>query len=239
MPVKEKPIFDEAHQWDEIVKGETVRCYQWGEGRPILLVHGWMGRATQFRKLIVQLNNMGYACYAFDGIGHGRSTGKKTSILDFADVVELFYEKYGKFDAVVGHSLGGVAVLYARTKFELTDRVITLASPAIGRAIVEEYGARVNANLDHFPSTNKYIKDAYGRNFEDYTAEFIVRKLGSEVDHTHFHDLEDQQATFHHAEAIVRNRPETKLITTQGLGHNRILKDDDVIKQVIALITSD
>lgn len=226
----------DAEQWDEKVNGETVRCYKWGEGQPILLVHGWMGRAGQFRNLIVQLNNMGFACYSFDGIAHGQSTGKQSSILDFADIVELLTEKYGPFRAVIGHSLGGVAVLYARTKFELSNTIITLASPSKGREIVEEFARRINGRKAYYESVSEYIFNKYDREFSDYTAEYIVRQLGDEVEHVHFHDREDQQAAFSHAEAIVSNRPTTKLIETRGLGHNRILKDEEVIKAIIDIV---
>ena len=48
------------------------------------------------------------------------------------------------------------------------------------------------------------------------------------------HDRDDREVPYASADRIVRAWPDATLVTTEGLGHRRILRDASVIERVVA-----
>src|SRR5690606_37822905 len=62
---------------------------RWGrEGPLVLALHGWEGRAAQFRTLAARLVPMGYRVLALDAPAHGRSPGREADPVVFADALQ-------------------------------------------------------------------------------------------------------------------------------------------------------
>jgi pimeloyl-ACP methyl ester carboxylesterase len=53
-----------------------------------------------------------------------------------------------------------------------------------------------------------------------------------------FHDREDWEVPSHHSEVIARAWPGSRLVLTEGLGHRRILQDEQVIAQAVVFLQS-
>ncbi|MDH5382837.1 MAG: hypothetical protein OEW75_18420, partial [Cyclobacteriaceae bacterium] len=47
-PKRESVVLNNAERFSEAINGKKVACYKWGEGTPVIMVHGWSGRGTQF-----------------------------------------------------------------------------------------------------------------------------------------------------------------------------------------------
>ena len=76
-PPRELGVADKANKFTFEVQGYTIQGYEWGKGdKTIMLLHGWSGRATQWREFIGPLNKNGYKVVAIDGPGHGGVLGK-------------------------------------------------------------------------------------------------------------------------------------------------------------------
>jgi alpha-beta hydrolase superfamily lysophospholipase len=83
---------------EEIVaNGLKIQTYRWGDStKPyVLMMHGWAGRATQFRKFIPELVAAGYQVVGFDGPAHGKSSGKRTTILEFETALKMVISRVG------------------------------------------------------------------------------------------------------------------------------------------------
>ena len=86
----------------------------------LCLVHGLGEHSSRYRHWAEKLTDAGYALFAFDLRGHGRSAGKRGHAPSFdhhaGDINQLleqaasFYEGLPLF--IYGHSLGGLLVLY-------------------------------------------------------------------------------------------------------------------------------
>jgi pimeloyl-ACP methyl ester carboxylesterase len=50
------------------------------------------------------------------------------------------------------------------------------------------------------------------------------------------HDVGDRQTAYADARALAETLPDARLVTTEGLGHRRILRDPEVIAAVTAFI---
>ncbi|MEM7107585.1 MAG: alpha/beta hydrolase [Bacteroidota bacterium] len=237
VPQAERDIAANAERLPLEFGHKRIQVYKWGQGSPVLFVHGWMGRATQFHKFIPVFNQAGYSVIAFDSTGHGLSEGHRSHILEFAGIIKLLYEKYGRFKMVVGHSLGGVASLHAIKDFQVTERLTMIASPAIAQEIVDEFRKKIGASKKCVPYFEKYIFETFGKRFEQYSASNIV----SEVKNTallFIYDRNDREVSMKNPEIMQENCPEAKLIVTKGLGHNRILKDNEVIASTLEFLRS-
>ena len=110
--------------------GEEVAIYRWnGPGPKVLLSHGWNSSALKLYPLVEALREQGYEVWAFDHLGHGKSSGRRASLPRFARVLESVQENYGPFDAAIGHSMGGLALAVTRHRRQLSLPLVLLAPP--------------------------------------------------------------------------------------------------------------
>jgi hypothetical protein len=118
-PIKELETESLASTFQIDLEGKAIQGYEWGEAaKPyVLVIHGWAGRATQFRKFIPVFNNNGYNVIGFDGPAHGRSEGKKTNLFEFEAVLKKIIEQKGMPVAIIAHSFGGGAALYGNNEW--------------------------------------------------------------------------------------------------------------------------
>ena len=125
------------------VKGRRMRAFVGGNGRPIVLVHGLGGSATNWVELAPLLAR-GHRVIAPDLPGHGRSEplAAVAGLDAFADRIAAVIVEEGAAPApVVGHSLGGlVALRIALRHPELVSSLVLAGSAglSIGKPLLRE-----------------------------------------------------------------------------------------------------
>ncbi|MDF1568305.1 MAG: bifunctional alpha/beta hydrolase/OsmC family protein [Spirochaetaceae bacterium] len=91
---------------------------------------------VSLRRLSQSLTGYGLGVMSFDftGLGHSEGdfadTGFTTQVSDLLDAASWLKENYGELLLLVGHSLGGTAVLYASRDLPLVKGVVTIGSPS-------------------------------------------------------------------------------------------------------------
>ena len=236
VPDKEKVLERQADKFDLYVGRKRIQCYSWGEGPTVLVVHGWAGRATQFRKIISALVNDGFRVIGFDGPAHGHSEGRSTNIMEFAAVLTKLYETIGKPVAIIAHSFGGGAVLYAAMKGLEVEKLINVASPSIGDEIIATYLKTIKGSPATATSFKAYIEKTTGKPFEHFTALHFITRLPRKVELLLIHDEDDPEVPLNHALEMIIKYPAATLYRTQGLGHTRILRGEAVISKCLSFI---
>jgi esterase/lipase len=237
LPYGEVEAADKASKYQIQFEGKAVQVYEWGVGKPVLMVHGWMGRATQFRKFISSFNAAGYKVVSFDATGHGKSDGKKSHIMEFADIAELLAKRYNGFEMIIGHSLGGVAAMHSIVNGAETNKLIMISSPTIGSEIVKEFRKKIKATEDMVPYFESYVKRKFGKNFKEYSAEYIIDQM-KPIDLLLIYDKDDREVSHVHPEVLIKKYPSAQFINTEGLGHTRILKDEIVIEKSLSYLVN-
>jgi pimeloyl-ACP methyl ester carboxylesterase len=217
--------------------GKKIQCYRWGESdKYVLVVHGWAGRATQFRRFIKPLNKAGYTVLGFDGPAHGKSGGRSTNIREFEDVLKKICELQGMPEAIISHSFGGAAVLFAAKNELPVKKVINVASPVIGDKIIDTYLRAIGGTEKTKLFFKQYVSEKYGQPFDAYTVAGFIHQLGRPVEVLLVHDEDDRDVSMDHPLELIRLYPSARLLKTKGLGHTRILKDNRVIEEIVTFI---
>ncbi|MEM9857298.1 MAG: alpha/beta hydrolase [Bacteroidota bacterium] len=231
----EEEAYRSAKKSRLIFENKRIQTYEWGEGKPVLFVHGWMGRATQFHKFIKPFNLAGFKVVSFDSLGHGASEGNQSHLMKFAGIVKQLADQYEGFEMIVGHSLGGVASLHAIKDFKVSDKLVMVASPAIAQEIVDEFRKKIGASKNCEDYFQKYIYAKYGKRFEEYSASYIVSEV-TDAQLFLIYDENDREVSIKSSQVMSQKSPDAKLMITQGLGHNRILRDNEVITSSLAFL---
>lgn len=236
VPEGEAQMAELATKYQIDFQGKKIQVYEWGEGKPVLFVHGWMGRATQFRNFYPAFANAGYKVVSFDSTGHGKSEGSSSHLMEFVGIIERLQQNYRQFEMIVGHSLGGVASFHAALN-GITDRLVMISSPTVGAYITEEFRKKLRASSKMVNYFNEHIERKYGRSFESYSVSYNINKLNN-VDLLLIHDEDDKEVDIFNAELIKHKYPSAKLITTSGNGHTRILKNEMVVNEVLGFVSN-
>jgi len=109
-PRHEAEWLADAREFTVPFGNRKLSAWMWGEGpRTALLVHGWAGRGSQLGAFAAPLVAEGFRVVTFDGPGHGRSPGKRSSLPEMANAVAAILRDLGGADLVVAHSLGAAA----------------------------------------------------------------------------------------------------------------------------------
>jgi hypothetical protein len=238
-PEKERKAETFSEKFSFEIENKKVQAYRWGNSpRYVLVVHGWAGRGTQFRRFVKPLLAAEYSVIGFDAPAHGNSEGKRTTILEFEQVLKKIYELKGQPDAILAHSFGGGAALYSALNGLPIKKLINIASPTIGDDIIKSFLKAVNASQGTAAFFKDFIMKTYGKPFDEYTALHFIKHLPTPIDLLLIHDADDKEVELKHAEALVKIYPHARLIRTEGLGHTRILKDNAVIRASVTFISS-
>lgn len=223
--------------------GETLRldggrlaAHRFGEGRPVVLMHGWEGRGLQLGAFVAPLVDRGFSVIAPDAPGHGDSEGARATLRDFADTLHAVQERVGPFAGLVAHSFGGAAATLAMTEGLRADAAVFVGSPSSMTARVREFLGLVGLPDALAPLLEDRVGEVVGRHPRDVE----VRTLGAEIETPLLvvHDEEDREVSFACAADYAEAFADARLLATRGLGHRRILRDPVVVERAAAFVAA-
>jgi pimeloyl-ACP methyl ester carboxylesterase len=123
-----------------IINSGLVHYEALGRGKPLVLLHGWLGSWRYWVPAMEELS-VKYRVYALDLWGFGDSDRRNGSynIESYVRLLDAFIENLGILNIplpVVGHALGGVvALLWAAQNPQRVDRVMAVSLPLVGTSI--------------------------------------------------------------------------------------------------------
>lgn len=102
------------------VNGAKIYFEEYGQGEPLVLLHGFGRTLADWKSLIPEFSK-NYHVIAWDMRGHGRSTNPDTSKVFLhataaSDLLALLEKLNLKTVKAMGHSSGGIVILYAASK---------------------------------------------------------------------------------------------------------------------------
>ncbi|MFC8172680.1 alpha/beta fold hydrolase [Streptomyces sp. NPDC057325] len=224
------------------VRGKDVVTYAWGDGRrPVLLVHGWSSRASRFGALAEALLARGYSPVAFDAPGHGDSPGRASNIVEYREVIRELHARHGDFDAVVAHSFGVLASLFALRDGVRTARFAGLGAVGSFAFLTEGFRDRLGVDERVVRALRAHVERRVAPGepgiWHRFEADHAPERLGAPL--LLLHDEDDDMVPPAQSRLLVRAHGDrARLVVTRGLGHRRILKDPDVVARTVEFVTA-
>ncbi len=218
---------------------KKVVVYEYGNcSKKILLVHGWSGRGTQLYKIADELLKNNYSTVSFDAPAHGKSESKNTIMVEFIESILEIDRKFGPFDAVIGHSLGGMALMNALNSGLKTNKIVTIGSANVVLDIFIDFVKKIEMNPKQVELLRLYFEKKYNKTMDSLSSYNNVSKI--EIPILVIHDENDDEIPVADAREISKYfNPEVsrgKLMITKGLGHRKILGDENVINEIINFV---
>ena len=219
------------------VDGRSIATYAWGDPAEqpyVLFAHGWSSHGTRFLPWVAHLRAAGYAVVAFDQPAHGRSSGERSTLPEFACTLFAVVQHFGPATGIVGHSLGGAAVAVALARGLRADRAILLAPAADPVDATLRFGRLLRLPERVCRRMIARFEATVGIAFDDLQAHRNAPWIDCPA--LVVHDLEDREVPWHEGERYARFWPDARLVNTRGLGHNRIVEDAGVIAAGLAFL---
>ncbi len=220
--------------------GRTVAVETWGAGDPVYLVHGWGGWRGQLGAFVAPLVDAGRRVVGFDAPSHGESgpgalgRGRGTAV-EMAEALAAVARRHGAPGAVVAHSLGCTTTALALADGMPAGRLALVAPSADVVAMTGQlartlgYGVRTRRRFD------VRFEELAGRPLAD----FDLTRTPAAAPTLVVHDRHDKEVPYAESVRIAEAWPAATLMTTEGLGHQRILRDPAVVARVTDFVTGD
>jgi len=219
------------------LNGRDIVTYTWGDGPTILLAHSWGGRGTQMAAFVEPLTQAGYRVVSFDGPAHGGSSGKQTDMMEFAAAIKAVADANGPIHAVIGHSFGAANTLLAMRDLGLaTEKVVMIGCFAHGTWVIGTFGALLRMPDQIVEKMRRLLEERYGGRLQWDSLSLVKMAQDVKVPILLVHDTDDREVPYAHALAIHAAAPTSRLKTTKGYGHRRILRDIEVIHEIVAFV---
>lgn len=223
--------------------GRDLAVESWGAGPVVYLVHGWGGWRGQLGRFVEPLTDAGFRVVGFDAPSHGDSEAGvmgagKGNGLEFGRALAAVAEVHGPAAAVVAHSFGCATSTVAISDGLRVGKLI-FVGPSVDPtsylgAVGDIFGFRTRIRDFLF----QRIERLAGRPLSDFDPSTLAARTGDPLPPTLIvHDRRDKEVPYAEGERLDAAWPNATLITTDGLGHQRILRDDDVIKQAVAFLS--
>lgn len=153
-----------------------------GEGKPLLIIHGYLGMSDNWKTLAGQYVAAGFQTHALDMRNHGKSFHSDEFTYDVMvqDLVEYInYHNLQKVD-IIGHSMGGKAAMFFAVKHpELINKLVVAdISPKYYKPHHHEIMDGLNA-VDFSVSTDRTAVEAVlEKHVPDYgTRQFLMKNV--------------------------------------------------------------
>ena len=155
-----------------IIKNLEINYKILGEGRPLLILHGWGSRSDNWQRVGELLAEKGIKVIIPDLPGFGKSDRSKKvwSLDDYCDFVQEFIKNLGleKF-SLLGHSFGGSLSIKLSLRFpEKIDRLYLVSAACFRRKSIKKRILFVIAKIFKIFSFIPFLRKAFYK--------FIVRK---------------------------------------------------------------
>jgi len=220
----------------EEVNGLQLQSYRWpGDKETVLLLHGWESNSFRWRNLIGFLQKEGYNIIAFDAPAHGKSSGKVFNVPLYTECArQIILEHRPSY--LIAHSIGGLAAIYHQFKYKdkKIDKLVSIGAPEGLPLLMDHYEKILKYNQRVVNAIDDHVEDSFGFRIKEFSAPQFVKHIATKG--LLIHDKLDRVAPFSASEKAHANWKNSRLITTEGLGHS--LHQDEVNVHILDFLKS-
>ena len=224
-----------------LVKGEVMskegmlKTYQLGSGPVWVLAHGWSGSSSQFYPLMEHIASKGFTALAYDHPAHGQSEGVYGHIPAFVQGLEAILDSVDEVAGLVAHSMGTASSIECHHQ-KLVDKPFLLIAPVLDY-LDNLFGsvARSGYSMRLFNAVVSEIEEQYRYPIQsvDPYNKLKLRNAQTII----VHDEGDKFTKFSVSKQAAEEIENVTLVATQGQGHGRVMKCDEVFASFDELTT--
>ena len=223
-------------------EGLAIVGYGWTptapNGKKVMILHGFSSNAYKFEHYVPLLLQLGYEVLAFDAPGHGDSEGKIVNALVYKRFICQVDEVENGIDAFIAHSFGGLALSLAMQDLpEAANKKMVLIAPATETTTALGWFYKMlQVQPDLQAAIEAYIISMAGKPISYFSVTHSLTVIDTPC--LWIHDKNDSICPFSDTlQAQTSAKPHQEFFITEGLGHNKVYRDQGVMKKISAYLT--
>lgn len=225
---------ERARPFTVSVEGQRIAGWTWGHGPVVYLVHGWGSRGGRLTAYVGPLVAAGFQVVTYDGLGHGASNGRMSSMPQLARTLRAVVAAMGPARGVIAHSLGASATTLAMDWGLDVPRAVFVAPAAdpVGFTLrwASMIGMRPEVLAQMKASSERRLRFAW----DDLDVRAMARRRATSL--LIVHDAGDPVVPWSDGAAIAEAWPDSRLVTTQHLGHSEVVRAPAVVAQAVEFL---
>jgi len=221
--------------------GNTIRGHRWlphqassATLKKILIAHGFESSSRNFEQYIHGFLKKGYEVLAFDAPAHGQSGGRRITLPGYIRMLGTVLQQYGPIDGYMGHSFGGLALtmLLESLPQHPTTRIVLIAPACEAQRAVDSFFQLLRLNETVRPPFDAIGLEMTGHPFSWFSIRRAMQNIQSPV--LWLQDEDDKITPLVDAMEVREDgHANIEFVITKGLGHRRIYRDPEVMRQVV------
>lgn len=238
---KEPIIFHKALRQTLDFEGLQIKGFLWmpeqSNGKKVLIVHGFSSYGYKFEKYILPLLKQGYEVLIFDAPAHGLSEGNMINALIYKRFLQTLENQFGPIFGFIAHSLGGLATsLLTEELNNNSNRKFVLIAPATEtRSAVNGFYKMFRIKEPIQKEFEQLILEMTGKPMDHFSVSRVIQKIETPV--LWIHDKKDTICPYIDTLPLQSTHlPYVRFYITEGLGHNKIYRDKEVISTVMQFL---
>jgi pimeloyl-ACP methyl ester carboxylesterase len=208
--------------------------YHWkGEGKTVLLNHGWESNAWRWKHLIEPLQKKGFNIIAIDAPAHGASDGTLFTAVKYSRVIKTTIDLYEPA-IVISHSVGAMATVYqeAQEVHDCIKKLILLGGPNSLEVIMRNYQTMTGFNDKVYDNLNDLLKKTFGMKIEEFNTSAFAKAI--KVPTLLIHNRDDMIVPFKSVEQIAEAMPDATIFEASTGGHS--LHTVEVVGRIVEFL---
>lgn len=207
-------------------------------GPVVLLAHGWGGHAGQMLALADILQAQGLRPVLLEMPAHGRSAGSTSNLPQFARALDYavarLRQEGHQIHALVAHSLAANAGAYAASRGLPVGKLVLLAPPASPYEYTRLFAHVFGLHEATRAAMQRRIEAREGILMPQFEPAAVGPRIAQPT--LVIHDRRDSINRFADGVAYSQAISGARLLATDELGHRKILKDPEVMRELAAFV---
>ncbi len=201
-----------------------------------LVTHGWGSSSAYMGDLVETLAATGAEVVVVDFPGHGRASGRALHMGMAVKTIAAAERRFGAFDAAIGHSFGGAALMVAAAGMlpavaaVLPEKLVLIGSPSEMHWLFKDFGRMIRLGRSAQQMLENEVHRITGRRLEEFDASRAAGAIQRPLLIVHAED--DKEVSPCHARRYAAAGDAVRLHWANGFGHRRIVAARPVLDAI-------
>jgi pimeloyl-ACP methyl ester carboxylesterase len=239
--VKTPAVFAKGEKLSCAVGDILVRGHRWlPKQQPlkkILITHGFESDAKKFGAYISAFIKKGYEVFAFDAPAHGESGSRQITLPLYISMIKKIDEEFGPMQSFMAHSFGGLATAHFLESVRHSEETkLALIAPATEmKTAIDNFFNFLELDEETRKEFDHLILEKTGMQPEYFSVRRAIKNIQAQV--LWAHDKNDDITPISDVIKVKEEKhPNVQFLFTLGLGHRKIYRDEEVMKQVVEFL---